>query len=353
MLAAAPATSNASQRPPAYSYSCRRGEGAATSHGQQHQQQQQRQQRQQMMPLQAVASAMLLLVASSGCISPAAAAPEQGIRLVGAGLPCTGTQSLVVALNKLGYKSCHGIFFWLNTTMRSRWTSYALEGGPLEPALETLLEQGYDATLDVPTVYGWEDLASRYPESKVILTVRDSPEKWYKSFASKLHFPTGFIEFSMRYVGWYYNLDVDGFWTFLDRNQEKIGCNFRKNQTEELKASCIQGYIDHNAKVQATIPSDRLLVFNLKQGWKPLCDFLGVPVPDIPFPQRDITKGITSDVFTDMMDPILSMNFRPFLWFMPLHFLNFYLLYRLCRCCLRRCCCRGGSKKAASEKKDS
>mmetsp|Transcript_121553 Transcript_121553/g.388922 ORF Transcript_121553/g.388922 Transcript_121553/m.388922 type:complete len:323 (+) Transcript_121553:57-1025(+) len=301
-----------------------------------------------MSPLLALRSTGTLLCLALGSLHCGLAAGDGGIRLVGAGLPCTGTQSLVVALEHLGYKSCHGVFFWLNTTMRRRWTEYTHEGGPLEPALGMLLEQGYDVTLDIPTVYAWKDLADRYPDSKVILTVRDSPERWYSSFAAKLHFPDGGILAAMGYVAWYYSLDLDGFWEFLSQNQRKIGCDFRAEQTPELRKRCIDGYVTHNAEVHRVIPSDRLLVFNLKEGWAPLCKFLGVPVPDIPFPMRDITKGVTMDIFKDMMDEKLSMNFRPFLWFSPLVLAQWWCVWRLCRCCCRRCCgycCRsmGGS----------
>ena len=43
-------------------------------------------------------------------------------------------------------------------------------------------------------------------------------------------------------------------------------------------------YEAHNAQVKAHVPADRLLVFNVKEGWAPLCAFLGKQVPNEPFP---------------------------------------------------------------------
>lgn len=43
----------------------------------------------------------------------------------------------------------------------------------------------------------------------------------------------------------------------------------------------------HNAAVRETVPADRLLVFEVKQGWAPLCEFLEVPVPEGVFPRTN------------------------------------------------------------------
>jgi hypothetical protein len=50
----------------------------------------------------------------------------------------------------------------------------------------------------------------------------------------------------------------------------------------------------HNEAVQRTIPQERLLVYNVKEGWEPLCRFLGVPVPETPFPRLNDRRSFTS-----------------------------------------------------------
>lgn len=242
---------------------------------------------------------------------------------------------MMVALQELGFAPCHGIDFWLNTTLRDEWKRHVFEGGPAHPAIRSLLDAGFDANLDAPTMFAWRDMMDMFPDAKVVLTVRDDGEKWYNSISTKMRHPTGLIEFSMKWVAWYSNLDYSGWWHMLDLCQRRIGCSFREKQTPEIRQRCIQGYEEHNELVKRVVPAERLLVFNVKHGWKPLCDFLGVPVPDRPFPKRDITKGVTKDIFKDMMDDKFQPNFRP-LFVLTL----ISILWWTSWCCLCRCMCR-------------
>ena len=54
--------------------------------------------------------------------------------------------------------------------------------------------------------------------------------------------------------------------------------------------TAVKFYEDHVREVKQTVPPQQLLVFQVKQGWKPLCEFLGVPEPDIPFPRVNDTS---------------------------------------------------------------
>eukprot|EP00415_Alexandrium_ostenfeldii_P004324 UN4324 len=121
-------------------------------------------------------------------------------------------------------------------------------------------------------------------------------------------------------------------------------------QTPEIRSRCIDGYIRHNEEVRRAVPPERLLEFNVKQGWDPLCRFLGLPVPEEPFPWRDYTKAFGKKdrgfVFSRkgwerLVWPILS------------------LLVAACTpCCLvaaicrRFCRRRAASRSADSRKKD-
>jgi Sulfotransferase domain len=67
--------------------------------------------------------------------------------------------------------------------------------------------------------------------------------------------------------------------------------------TEALR----RAFIAHNEAVKATIPAGQLLVYDVKQGWAPLCEFLGVPVPDEPFPRSNDRRE-----FWDRVSPALS-----------------------------------------------
>jgi len=70
---------------------------------------------------------------------------------------------------------------------------------------------------------------------------------------------------------------------------------------ENGKAKMAQRYLEHNSRVKATIPRDQLLVYNVKQGWKPLCEFLGVDVPDVPFPRLNVRSGVIPDMINQSM----------------------------------------------------
>jgi hypothetical protein len=138
---------------------------------------------------------------------------------------------------------------------------------------------GYDATTDFPACLSYRELMATFPEARVILTVRD-PEKWWQSFAKLAHWHDTVIErltFLPRFR----------LFQRLERNVERVA--FGSVIEHE---NCIARFNQHNEAVKAAVPPDRLLVFEVKEGWEPLCKFLGVPVPDEPFPH--INEGIAT-----------------------------------------------------------
>jgi len=75
-----------------------------------------------------------------------------------------------------------------------------------------------------------------------------------------------------------------------------------KDTDGDIKASKqAKRYLEHNSRVKALIPRDQLLVYNVKQGWKPLCEFLGVDVPDVPFPRLNVKSGVIPDMINQSM----------------------------------------------------
>jgi len=138
--------------------------------------------------------------------------------------------------------------------------------GSLERALA-----GHRSTVDWPGTYFWRELVRRYPDAKVVLTARD-PGAWYDSayrtiYQAALHMPPAHS--GLRDM--LYALVWDGTFggRFADR-EHAIGV-----------------FEEHNAAVRREVPADRLLDFEVSQGWEPLCDFLGVPAPDEPFPRSN------------------------------------------------------------------
>lgn len=160
----------------------------------------------------------------------------------------------------------------MNPVQAPTWTA-AARG---EPVNWDVLLKGYQAAVDWPSCHFWRDLALHYPKAKVLLTARD-PEKWFASFSDTILKvltsppPEGDLDAAMVAVGQMAGYVV-GDQTF-SRNYDK--------------AHILKVYNDHNETVRRTIPPERLLEYDVSQGWEPLCRFLGVPVPDVEFPRTN------------------------------------------------------------------
>jgi hypothetical protein len=191
--------------------------------------------------------------------------------VIGAGFGRTGTLSLKSALERLGFGPCHHMVELIeNTEQISRWRRLADGETPEWDAVF----RGYRSTADWPSVRFWRETTDHFPQAKVILTVRD-PRRWYESVAQTIHqaeagpAPADPVMAQMRQV--VHDLlwvgEFDGRFEDMDH--------------------AIEVFNEHNEAVRREISPDRLLVFEVAQGWEPLCAFLGVPVPDEPFPRTN------------------------------------------------------------------
>lgn len=151
----------------------------------------------------------------------------------------------------------------------------AAEGKPVD--WDKLFE-GYQATVDWPGATFYKELVQHYPVAKVILSVRD-PEAWYKS-ATDTIFRMNKMGFPMSVVP----LFVPRLRRFIRMATTLILQNTFDNRFED-KTYAMSVFNDHIAEVKRTVPEDKLLVYEAKEGWEPLCAFLDVPVPDKPFPR--------------------------------------------------------------------
>lgn len=192
------------------------------------------------------------------------------IQVIGAGLGRTGTYSLKLAINQIGFGPCHHMEEVLHKmpVQVPLWAAAVNDQADWKRTYE-----GYESAVDWPTACFFRELAQAYPEAKFVLTERD-PERWadsfgatiYKLLAGKDHAPPemrDWLEMVSAVIA------KSGFPPGLEH--------------EDLK----QRFIAHNEAVKATIPAERLLVFEVKDGWGPLCDYLGAPVPDADFPRTN------------------------------------------------------------------
>ena len=137
----------------------------------------------------------------------------------------------------------------------------------------------YTATVDNPAACVWRELMAAYPDAKVLLTLHPKgPEAWYESTIETI-----------------YRWERSSLLRLIEPivpMMRKFGPMARRLVWERShqgtlgdKARAIQRYQDHVEEVKAAVPHGRLLIFTVTDGWTPLCDFLGVPVPDEPFPR--------------------------------------------------------------------
>jgi sulfotransferase family protein len=198
---------------------------------------------------------------------------ENQLAVIGAGFGRTGTLSMRAALALLRLGPVHHMFEVLKAPEQSSAWLDALEDSSV---LRELLAD-YRSAVDWPSCYFWKELMALYPEAKVILTHRE-PRGWYKSIHNTIYrmLKSSSSDISSGQASMARRIVMDN--TFDGRLGEED--------------YAIEVFEKHNALVKATVPAERLLVFDVREGWQPLCDFLGVPIPDEPFPKTNSTEEL-------------------------------------------------------------
>lgn len=201
------------------------------------------------------------------------------LRVIGAGLGRTGTASLKVAIEELGIGRCYHMGEVLADPSRIDHWLAAANGSPDWD----LLLGNYRATVDYPACTFWRQLADLYPDAKVLLSVRDA-NSWFESTNATIMAPrfNAFVEPSP-----FGELLRRTIWDTLDG---------RMGDRDFM----VSYFERRNEEIRAAISSERLLVYEVAQGWQPLCDFLEVPVPATPFPRINTCEE-TKELIAKMM----------------------------------------------------
>jgi hypothetical protein len=201
---------------------------------------------------------------------------NMGINVLGAGFGRTGTKSLKTALDMLGFGPCyHMSEVKENPGHREIWNAIA---NGAEPDWDDLFRD-YRSAVDWPVTHYWRELAAYYPDAKVILTIRD-PEKWFASYTrtigTVIHEP----------------LPEDSPADILLHRQTilKLIAEDTFHGRDDDQAYAIGVFLARAEEVARTIPPERLLIYEITQGWLPLCRFLDVPIPLEPFPHTNTTE---------------------------------------------------------------
>lgn len=226
------------------------------------------------------------------------------LKIIGAGLGRTGTMSLKMALEQLGFGKCYHMVELINAPERLRHWKELHRSGTTDTAA---LLQGYQSIVDYPGAFFYKELLAACPDARVILTVRD-PQSWHKSALATIYGtkPQGFaakLKALLKLVtnrGFRRAFPV---FQFADKViwEGQFGGRF------EDRDHAIAVYEAHICEVKAHVPSSQLLVYDVAQGWEPLCDFLGVAIPDTPFPSSNSKEEFTRRVTQLMTEGVMDL----------------------------------------------
>lgn len=202
------------------------------------------------------------------------------LKVIGTGYGRTGTMSAFTALKQLGFPCYHMVEVIMNkanATHLDFWRRVANAAPGMQQNWEEVFAN-YTAAVDNPACCVWKELMAAYPEAKVLLTLHPrGPEAWYESTIDTIYFTENRWQFKVLEIFTPFGRK------FGDMSRKLIWQRMLKGTMDD-KARAIAQYQRHIEDVKAAVPSDRLLVFTVDQGWEPLCRFLGKPVPDTPFP---------------------------------------------------------------------
>jgi hypothetical protein len=195
------------------------------------------------------------------------------LSIIGPGFGRTGTSTLKLALETLGFGPCHHMYEVVaNPAQVPHWQAVAA-GRTID--LDAAFA-GYGAQIDWPGAHVWRDLAAAYPQAKVLLSVRPE-DQWWASYSTtigklltvfpKMDLPphiAAMMTAARQFIG-----------------QDTFGGNWSDRD------AALAAYRRRTRDVTEAIAPGRLLVYDVAEGWGPLCAFLDVPVPDTPFPHRN------------------------------------------------------------------
>lgn len=195
------------------------------------------------------------------------------LEIISSGFGRTGTSSLKLALETLGFGPCHHMDEVLASPPQvALWQDYA--AGKTMDVADFFI--GYRSQVDFPGAHVWRESAVRFPKAKVLHSVRPE-EKWWTSYSQTI----GKLNSMHR------SLTLPSHVHDMVDVAEELFTRRTLGGDPTDREACIAAFRARQAEVEATIAPERLLVFDVAQGWEPLCAFLDVPVPDQPFPRRN------------------------------------------------------------------
>jgi len=265
------------------------------------------------------------------------------MEIICAGYPKTSSKSCSTCLRTLGFK----VADYVETAefLSEVWHEYINGKCSIKKVIDEYNKQGFQANQDIPGNLYWEELFHASPNAKVILTVRDSTEVWNRSlinfmrqecarfgnpgfwlfhrFSSlgwtspKMLRMVDIVEDTKRFFFGRFAQEVKWFpanWTvFTWQRQQELIIPFWEAMQDKYEAQI--------RRVKEVVPEDQLLVWNIKEGWEPLCKFLEKPVPSVPIP-HDNKTGDVEFLEKYFMESEVG---KEMFWYMKFHAAKFLL----------------------------
>ena len=212
---------------------------------------------------------------------------KQDVLVIGAGFGRTATSSYLEALDRLGLKSYNMKAVFETPGHAAMWRKHAdllleekSEEGNMDEIVEMLAKDGFNATASMPACNVYNELMDRYPEAKVVLTVRSEEhagDAWADSLINSVMqvFPLSqkaplkwlpALQHQQRFLNWVF---------------QDIGAPLNPETRTSNRQELVKAYSDWIERVKADVPPENLLIFAAKDGWQPLCDFLSPLKPPI------------------------------------------------------------------------
>ena len=220
------------------------------------------------------------------------------LKIIGVGFGRTGTLSLKTALQELGFGPCyHMEDMFRNEDDVDSWLK-ALKGDKVD---WQQLFSDYQSSVDFPGCVYFEQLATAFPDAQFILTVRD-PEKWYESAYRTIFTARPRVSSILKVlVSLPFSKKARKIFRCALHNKGLLfdgvfKCGV-KNRDEVMEV-----FNHHNKAVKAAIPEEKLLIYEVKEGWGPLCEFLGVPVPETEFPRINQSEDFETKMVKQLFE---------------------------------------------------
>jgi hypothetical protein len=203
------------------------------------------------------------------------------MKVIGAGLPRTGTLSQKIALETLGFGPCyHMVNVLADLDLAPHWRKAMAGDADWDKTFA-----GFEATVDWPGSFFYRELIDVYPDAKVVLGTRDG-DSWARSMHETIwgvFYGDGLVR-NLSTARGHVDPKWRGYIDMMVEMWERSGLMDGENTSETQMSGAMERYQE---EVKQTVPEDRLLVWSVQEGWEPLCEFLEVAVPDAPFPKTN------------------------------------------------------------------